>query len=234
MGPAPRNAPPSHGEPQPRHRPSEPEKESLDPQGVSSCGCRASRESDQTPSVAGGEKRWGGPCELSHAAPRSLALLNSLMAKTVFKSALGEAGGDCVPLWRLIGCPRACRPQGPGDKDPGRPSPRPARPPPASCAAVTRQPPVSLLLGAGWGFGSSRPRSPSPPWPVRSQKARPPPPLLLGFDLLVRVQPPRFLQLPAQREDAPDPPPRSGRQMGQETGSFFQPSPLFILDRLQQ
>lgn len=38
---------------------------------------------------------WGrGPCELSHSAPLFLALLNSVVAKTVFKLALERRGGE--------------------------------------------------------------------------------------------------------------------------------------------
>lgn len=84
----------------------------------------------------------------------------------------------------------------------------------------------------GWGFVLF-PLIAVAPGPFVLRRLDPPPPLL-GFDLLVRVQLLRFLHLPAWREGVPDPRPRSGRQMGQEAGSFFQAAPLFILDRLQQ
>lgn len=92
----------------------------------------------------------------------------------------------------------------------------------------------ALLMKEGWGLRCCSPNRLRP----RSQCALgkvPPPPLLLsslifwfGFSCFV------FLQLPAWREDGPDLQPQSGRQMGQETGSLFQPLPLFILDRSQQ
>lgn len=90
----------------------------------------------------------------------------------------------------------------------------------------------SLLMKEGWRFRCCFSRS--PPWPACSQQSAPsssPPEL---FDLRVWVQLCRFLQLAAWREDGPDLRPKSGRQMGQETGSLFQPAPQFILDRLQQ
>lgn len=176
LGPAPGSTPPPEGEDQPPLRPSNLEREPGSPGRLRSCGCRGPRRATRRLTWRERTARQGpGGRELSHPAPLSPAL-STLSWPRLFLNwpwraegergrggGRGGAGRDGVSLRRLI---RSCGPQGHGDKDLARLSPRPGRAPDhlgSSYHRSERRPPAaSLSVSEGrLGFGAVSPAPPS-------------------------------------------------------------------------
>ena len=120
--------------------------------------------------------RGRGPCELSHSAPLFLALLNSVVAKTVFKLALERRGGEregwgerpCLSLEadQLTPSLQVTEPQGQGPRASELPAWRSPNHLVCGYPWSKRHLPALLSVNEGrWGSCVVSPQSPWPPGP---------------------------------------------------------------------